>query len=60
MKCPNCEVKITEVDRARSVRQQWDGDKWIEKDVYSDSIAGPNCGDGITCEDLEDCGMPLS
>ena len=59
MKCPSCEAEVREVYRARSVKLEWDGKKWVETDVFSDQLGCPSCYEELSEEDLKAAGMPL-
>jgi len=57
--CPGCGERLHEVLMARSVSLQWDGTKWIEKDVFSESIGCPNCHEELDRSILSEAGTPL-
>lgn len=59
MKCRNCGEELTNVYAARSVELQKEGDKWIEKNVFSAACSCPNCHEELDVETLDELGVPI-
>jgi len=57
--CPNCGEPLSRVNRERSIQLEWDGEKWIEKDVFSDQTGCPKCYEEAGEELFDDAGMAL-
>lgn len=55
--CPNCENNLSEVYMARSVKVEWDGQTWLETDVYSQGISCPICNEDIDDEVMGTFGL---
>ena len=55
--CPNCENAVSEVYTARSVKLEWDGQTWLETDVYSQGIGCPICNGELDESHLEPFGL---
>jgi len=55
--CPNCENALSEVYSARSVKMEWDGQTWLETDVYSQGMCCPICNGDIDDSHLEPFGI---
>jgi len=43
MQCKNCGEELTNAYASRSVELEWDGERWIEKNVFSSSCTCPHC-----------------
>jgi hypothetical protein len=57
--CPNCGRVLDAIYKARDVKLEWIGDKWIEADVLSDENSCIHCYAGIDDVELEEMGRPL-
>jgi len=55
--CPNCENPVSEVYTARSVKLEWNGQIWIETDVYSQGMSCPICNGDLDDSHLEPFGI---
>jgi len=55
--CPNCENAVSEVLAARSVKLEWDGQTWLETDVYSQGMGCPICNGDLDDSHLEPFGI---
>lgn len=58
VKCPHCGEELTSICAARSVELQKEGDKWIEKNVFSAACSCPNCYEELGVETLDELGVP--
>ena len=54
-----CGYELTSVNAARSVQLQKEGDKWIEKHVFSAACQCPNCYEEIDADTLGNLGVPV-
>lgn len=59
MECSNCGYEITNVYSSRSVELQWDGERWIEKNVFSSGISCPNCHEDLSTEQADELKIPM-
>lgn len=57
--CPECQAELMSVYAARSVELQKEGDKWIEKNVFSAACSCPNCHEELDVETLDKLGVPV-
>ena len=57
MKCSNCGYELTSVYAARSVELEKDGDKWIEKNVFSSTVSCPSCHEVLSDEQISELGI---
>jgi len=55
--CPNCENAVSEVYSARSIKLEWDGQTWLETDVFSEGMCCPICSGDIDASHLEPFGL---
>jgi len=57
MECPDCGHELTSVYASRSVELEWDGDEWVEKNVFSSAVSCPNCHEVLSDEDVGELGI---
>lgn len=57
MQCPNCGYELVNVYAARSVELEKDGDKWIEKNVFSSAVSCPSCHEELSGEQVDELGI---
>jgi len=58
-RCPNCGYELDRIYMARSVKLEWTGDKWVETEVFSESISCPNCDTELDREIFDDAEVDI-
>jgi len=59
LRCLDCGVAITNVYTARSAELEWDGEKWIEKHVFSETISCKHCYRHLSDGEISELGIPV-